>query len=160
MDYLDTLKLAHRHREHLQQESLRMTIDESRSFVRLMVRASRALEKRFHNSEALQLAVRSDPSGTEAEFRNIPQRLLLIARWAGDIHKGTARKRRPMYNDALAELLWYVQIATKKQHLNEVAILIGHFTNRPDYAFNDLSSWKVDHKEELTRARLRLTGKS
>jgi transcriptional regulator with XRE-family HTH domain len=160
--YLHDLSCTYRYHEELQKDSPRMTRDQMRSLVERTCRVAEEWEELLHSpfgEVILAEARRSDPLSTPEEFLNTPPRNLALARALNNIHGGTASKRRPMYDDTLAELLCYIQIATKKQHLKEASILVGHFTDRPYYAFNELSSWKVDHKEELRRAYLRLTGK-
>lgn len=104
--------------------------------------------------ELLRFAGR-DPFLNRQELKNTPSRLLSLARWASDICRGTANRRRPLYDDCLAVLMEYVRRTTGKYHDREVSALVSFATGEESYE-TTLPVWRSEHPDALSRARLRL----
>ncbi len=108
--------------------------------------------------ETLKFASRHPILGGK-ELINTPARLLLLARWAGDIHRKSERGRRPLYDDCLAKLVEYVKDTTGKYHDREVSALVTFAIEQDAYDENRHRVWKSEHRKALERARLRLPQK-
>jgi len=106
--------------------------------------------------EVLRLAAERDLFAGEDEFLNIPQRLLSLAGWAKDVHSGTEHQKRPLYDDALAELCEYVKLKTRRYHDPEVSALVSFATRQASFCETTLRVWRWEHKDALERARRRL----
>jgi hypothetical protein len=160
------LRLAFEHHAvSLRKDPDRMRWEKLRPIVSRANHTTRDLEHLFGShfgQEVLEFASRCEPSDNRAEFENIPQRLRLLASWAQTIYRKTSHGKRPLYDDALADLVVYVEVATKEGHDKEIAALVGFARGDDDrtenpYNGNDFAGWKFDHKKNLGHARLRMT---
>jgi hypothetical protein len=167
--HIERLRLAFEHHTvSLRKDPDRMNWEELRGFVSRANREARDLDHLFgthFGQEVLGAACQSDPSAKRAEFENIPQSLRLLASWTQTIHRKTLHGKRPLYDDALADLVVFVEVAAKEGHDQEIVALVGFARGDDDhtenpYNGNDFAVWKFDHKKNLERARLRMTSTS
>lgn len=155
-DYVGYLRLSYHHHSRLVDDRSRMDSKKLRKLRDRTCWVAREWEKQFRTSfgqELLRIVARSNPDGVE--LLNVPQRLLRLAGEAADIHRKTQHRRRPLYDDRLADLVVHVEDKTGKFHDQEVSALVAWAINSDRYSANDLCVWRHDHKEVLDRARLR-----
>lgn len=158
--YLIRLRLISDHNVNLERDPTRIDRDTLRSLADRTLHVADDWDKLFHTGfgqEVITLAVKRSFQASQAEFKNIPGQLRCISRAAKDIHGGTLQRRRPEYDDVLAEFCMYVELATRKPHLRQVSLLVGFAIENPEYTYGNLGVWKNDHKADVERARLRLT---
>jgi hypothetical protein len=120
---------------------------------------AREWEKQFltpFGKAVRESATWNDPTATEQEFFRLPQRLLSVAVWASDIHRTTKHRQRPLYDDTLATLIEYVKLKTGSFHDRQVSALVCWAIGADSFDENTLRVWRHDHKQALSRARLKL----
>lgn len=111
-----------------------------------------------------------NPFHNGLELLNTPSRMLSLARGATVIHRGTANRRRPLYDDCLADLMEYVRLTTGKYHDREVSALVSFATatrgkrargskDVGEVYSETLAVWRSEHPGALKRAQLRLAQK-
>jgi hypothetical protein len=156
--YLLSLRYAHDHAVFLRADPERMDRDEFRSFKDRTANLAKDLGKILNThlgQEVVKLALQSDPSATEADYLNLPQRLLLFVRWLKDVLRNTRHQHRALYNDVLAEFLVYVEQLTGNPNLTPVSLLVSNGVEKP-ISYTDLAVFRSRQKDAVRRARLRL----
>ena len=155
---LSTLRLAFEVEGEIHGDSARMDSRRVRSLLERTVWIAREWRREFQSSlgrAILRSAAGREPQPAEAEYLRIPERLLNLAAELKDIHRGSSRQRRPLYDDRLADLTEYVRLATRDYHDPQVSTLVWFATGR-EYTANALSVWRNQHPGAVARARRRL----
>ena len=157
--YLTNVALGFDSHKRLRSDPVRMDSKRLRSLVGKTSWVARQWEQEFQSlfgKEVMRFAAERDPFAGEEEFLNIPRRLFSLAGWAKDIHSKTEHQKRPLYDDALAELTEYVKLKTRDYHDPEVSALVSFATRRESFCETTLRVWRCSKKDALERARLRL----
>jgi hypothetical protein len=159
MEAVLAIQFAWAHHANLRNDPGRMNSRELKTLLantRWVARQWEKLLRTDFGKEVLGFAGR-DPFLNRQDLLNTPPRLHSLARWASDIRGGTA-KRRPMYDDCLADVAEYVSLTTGKPHDREVSALVSFAIGEP-YGETTLCGWRSEHPDVLNRARLRLAQK-
>jgi len=155
-----TVKWTFEHHYRIQDEPCRMDSKKLATLVKKTLWVAGEWEQQFQTvfgKEVLQRAEGLDLPKSEGGFLRVPQRLRLLANEARTIHQGTQRQRRPLYDDALAELTEYVRLKMGDGHDPEVSALVWWATGTKNYDENTLRVWRNQHPQAITCARLRLS---
>lgn len=115
------------------------------------------LSRTAFGKEVLARAERVDVFGSRAEFFNLPQRLHSLARLSEDLHRGTKHRRRPLYDDCLAELTEWVKLSAHHYSDLRVSALVNWALGAVSYDETTLRVWRSEHKALCQRARVRLS---
>ena len=156
MEAILGIQLASIHHANLQHAPGRMNSRELKTLLNKTRWVARQWEKLFQTDfgkQVLGFAGR-DPVLNRLELLNTPSRLLSLARWAREIRRGTANRRRPLFDDCLAQLMEYVRRATGKYHDRELAALVSFATGSQSYE-TKFPTWRAEHPVALSRARRR-----
>lgn len=157
--FVVAVREAFKHHRRLQDDGARMNARRLRSLVdktRWVAREWRQVFQSPFGREVLGLAKVGDPFALKEEFLNLPRRLDLLANSAKKIHSGTKHQRRPVYDDALAELTVFVKAHTHKYHDKEVSALVEFARgDRDNYPPTNLSTWRAEHPEAIRCASCR-----
>lgn len=161
MHIVAALRLAYEADAQVQSDPARLDSRRLRSLMEKTRWVAREWERVFHSpfgKAVLKRAASSDPDGRDAEieYTRVPQRLLSLAADAKDIHRGSSRNRRPLYDDTLAALTEYVKLKSVEYRDSEVSQLVWFATGQR-YDENTLRVWRYGHPQALERARLRLS---
>ncbi len=158
--YLTSVALGFDSHQRLRSDSVRMDSKRLRSLVGKTSWVARQWEQEFQSpfgKEVMQWAAERDAFAGEEEFLNIPRRLLSLAGWARDVHSKTEHQKRPLYDDAVAELTEYVKLKTRDYHDPEVSALVSFATRQDSFSETNLRVWRCSKKDALERARVRLS---
>jgi hypothetical protein len=161
MCIVSVLRLAYSADAQVQSDPARMDSRRLRSLTEKTRWVATEWERVFRTpfgKAVLKRAASSDLDGhsAEIEYSQVPQRLLSLAADTKDIHRGSSRNRRPLYDDTIATLTQYVKLKTSDYCDSEVSQLVWFATGQR-YDENTLRVWRHDHPRALERARLRLS---
>lgn len=83
---------------------------------------------------------------------NLPHRLNQLADAAEFAAKELSFRGRPLYDEALASLVYYVKERTGLWHDNEISVLVGAATGRhSNYSAESHRRWRMTHRKLFVR---------
>lgn len=152
--HMSAIMLAAQHHAELAQHRSDIGGFGRETFEGFVARAQRVAGEleRLYSSDLGQKAIQQAArAGSVAEFRNIPRQLRLIAAEAQTIYKKTSHRKKPLFDETVAELCVYIKQITGNWRDKEVSGLIGVLTSRVGYSGDDQRSWRHEHQALLGR---------
>jgi len=125
-------------------------------FVTRARRVAEELERLYSSDLGLKAIQEAAKAGGTTEFRNIPRQLRLVVAEAHTIYEKTKHRKKPLFDEALADLSAYVMVITEKWHDPEVVVLIDAAIDREPHSGDDQRSWRNDHPELMERVTQRM----
>jgi hypothetical protein len=157
--YMTAINLATQHHAELAKNRSDIGGFDGETFDGFVTRARRVAKEleRLYSSDLGSKAIHQAAGvGGIAEFRNIPRQLRLVVAEAQKIYEKTSHRKKPLFDEAVADLSAYVMKTTGTWHDKEVVALIDAVTGREAHSADDQRAWRNDHAEFMNRASRRV----
>ena len=157
--YMSAVMIAGQHHAELASHRSDLGGFDKDTFAGFVMRARRVadeLERLYSSDLGLKAIEQARGIGSLAEFRNIPRQLRLIVEQAQTIYDKTSHRRKPLYDEAVAELCVYVKQIAGEWHDKEVSGLVGALTGRVAYSEDDQRGWRHERRALLDRIARRM----